>query len=74
MEARQADSAGGREQTLEVLEQLRQAIAELLQEHARMMQENHRLRTERDELLAAFSRLAHLVDEIRLSRGGGEPT
>lgn len=72
MEARQADSAGG-EQTLEVLAELRQAIAQLLQENARIIQDNHRLRTERDELLAAFSRLAHLVDEIRLSRGGGEP-
>ncbi len=38
---------------------------------ARVNQDNDRLRAERDELLAAFRRMADLVEEVRHSRGGG---
>ena len=42
------------------------------QEHIEhLAQENERLRAERDELLAAFQRLADLVEQIRGSAGGG---
>ncbi len=40
-------------------------------EIARINHDNDRLRAERDELLAAFSRMADLVDQVRHSRGGG---
>jgi len=40
-------------------------------EIARINHDNDRLRAERDELLAAFSRMADLVDQVRQSRGGG---
>ena len=36
---------------------------------ARVNRDNDRLRTERDELLAAFRRMADLVEQIRHSRG-----
>ena len=39
-------------------------------EIARINQANDRLRAERDELLAAFSRMADLVEQVRRSRGG----
>ena len=38
---------------------------------ARVNQDNDRLRAERDELLAAFRRMADLVEQVRQSRGGG---
>jgi cell division septum initiation protein DivIVA len=38
---------------------------------ARVNQDNDRLRAERDELLAAFRRMADLVEQVRHSRGGG---
>jgi len=38
---------------------------------ARVNQDNDRLRAERDELLAAFRRLAELAEELRRSSGGG---
>ena len=38
---------------------------------ARVNQDNERLRAERDELLAAFRRMADLVEQVRQSRGGG---
>ena len=40
-------------------------------EIARSNQDNDRLRADRDELLAAFSRMAELADQVRQSRGGG---
>jgi len=40
-------------------------------EIARINQDNDRLRAERDELLAAFRRMADLVEQVRHSRGGG---
>ncbi len=40
-------------------------------EIARVNQDNDRLRAERDELLAAFRRMADLVEQVRHSRGGG---
>ena len=40
-------------------------------EIARINQDNDRLRAERDELLAAFRRIADLVEQVRQSRGGG---
>jgi predicted nuclease with TOPRIM domain len=38
---------------------------------ARVNQNNDRLRAERDELLAAFRRVADVVEQLRQSRGGG---
>ncbi len=38
---------------------------------AHVNQDNERLRAERDELLAAFRRMADLVEQVRHSRGGG---
>ena len=38
---------------------------------ARVNQDNDRLRAERDDLLAAFRRMADLVEQVRHSRGGG---
>ena len=38
---------------------------------ARVNQDNDRLRAERDELLAAFRRMADLMEQVRHSRGGG---
>ena len=38
---------------------------------AHVNQDNDRLRAERDELLAAFRRMADLVEQVRHSRGGG---
>jgi cell division septum initiation protein DivIVA len=46
------------------LDELQAAIASI-------NQDNNRLRAERDELLAAFHRMAHLVEQVRHSRGGG---
>ena len=46
-------------------------VAELQEVLARVNQDNNRLRAERDELLAAFHRMAHLVEQVRHSRGGG---
>ena len=40
-------------------------------EIARINQDNDRLRAERDELLAAFRRMADLLEQVRQSRGGG---
>jgi Tfp pilus assembly protein PilN len=40
-------------------------------EITRIKQDNDRLRAERDELLAAFRRMADLIEEVRRSRGGG---
>ncbi len=40
-------------------------------EIARINQDNDRLRAERDQLLAAFRRMADLVEQVRQSRGGG---
>ena len=40
-------------------------------EIARSNQDNDRLRADRDELLAAFRRMAELADQVRQSRGGG---
>ena len=40
-------------------------------EIARVNQDNDRLRAERDDLLAAFRRMADLVEQVRHSRGGG---
>jgi uncharacterized coiled-coil DUF342 family protein len=36
---------------------------------ARVNQDNDRLRAERDELLAAFRRMADVIDQLRQSRG-----
>ena len=36
---------------------------------SRADQDNTRVRVDRDHLLAAFNRLAYLVDQIRLARG-----
>jgi hypothetical protein len=38
---------------------------------ARVNQDNDRLRAERDELLAAFRRMADVIEQLRQSRGGG---
>ena len=38
---------------------------------ARVNQDNDRLRAERDELLAAFGRVADVVERLRESRGRG---
>ncbi len=46
-------------------------VAELEAVLAHSNQDTNRLRAERDELLAAFNRMAHLVEQVRLSRGGG---
>ena len=46
------------------LDELQAAIAGITQD-------NNRLRAERDELLAAFHRMAHLVEQVRHWRGGG---
>jgi len=85
MEDGQADRARWLEQTRELLGQLRQVVEQLGQENegllrhlgdlqatlTRINQDQNRLRAERDELLAAFSRIAHLVEQVRMSRGGG---
>jgi predicted nuclease with TOPRIM domain len=85
MDAGQENSARWLEEGRELIDRLREAIGHLVQENegllrrfnelqavmARMNQDNNRLRAERDELLAAFNRLAHLVEQVRLSRGGG---
>src|SRR5216684_6858286 len=40
-------------------------------ENTRLREETARLQAEREELLAAFSRMADLVEQVRQSRGGG---
>ena len=40
---------------------------------ARVNQENDRLRDQRDELLAAFRRIADVVEQLPKSRGWGHP-
>jgi predicted nuclease with TOPRIM domain len=39
---------------------------------ARVNQDNDQLRAERDELLAAFRRIADVVERLRQSRGSGQ--
>jgi predicted nuclease with TOPRIM domain len=46
-------------------------LAALAIENTRLREETARLQTEREELLAAFSRMANLVEQVRHSRGGG---
>ncbi|MGH7373807.1 MAG: hypothetical protein ACREJY_06220 [Candidatus Rokuibacteriota bacterium] len=84
MDAGQEDSARWLEEGRELIGRLRRAIEHLVQENERLLgrldefeatmarinQDNNRLRAERDELLAAFNRIAHLVEQVRLSRGG----
>jgi len=46
-------------------------LAALAIENTRLREETARLQAEREELLAAFSRMADLVEQVRQSRGGG---
>src|SRR5260370_3058328 len=46
-------------------------LAALAIENTRLREETARLQAEREELLAAFSRMADLVEQVRRSRGGG---
>ncbi len=66
-----ADPARILEASRELLEMLRERVEHLAQENERLRQDNNRLRAERDELLAAFHRMAHLVEQVRHSRGEG---
>jgi putative heme degradation protein len=55
-------------------ERLRAALGrldELQAVIARVNQDNDRLRAERDELLAAFRRMADVIEQLRQSRGLG---
>ncbi len=45
-------------------------LAALAIENTRLREETARLQAERDELLAAFSRMSDLVEQVRRSRGG----
>jgi predicted nuclease with TOPRIM domain len=47
-------------------------LAALAIENTRLREETARFQAEREELLAAFSRMADLVEQVRRSRGGGE--
>ena len=49
-------------------ERLRNRLGEVEGALARADQDGIRVRADRDQLLAAFNRLAYLVDQIRLSR------
>ena len=63
------DTARILEEGRELLGMLRERVEHLAQENERLRQDNNRLRAERDELLAAFHRMAHLVEQVRHSRG-----
>ncbi len=55
-------------------EQLRadnERLAALASENTRLREETARFQAERDELVAVFSRLADLVEQVRPSPGGG---
>ncbi len=85
MDVRQEDIARWLEEGRDILARLQQTIELLARDKegllgrvveleavlARSTQDNNRLRAERDELLGAFNRMAHLVEQVRLSRGGG---
>ena len=50
-------------------EQLLSRLGQVEVALSRADQDNTRVRADRDHLLAAFNRLAYLVDQIRLARG-----
>lgn len=83
MDPRHEDIVRWLEDGRELFGRMQERISNLANENERLLsrlgevevalsradQDNTRVRADRDQLLAAFNRLAYLVDQIRLSRG-----